>query len=398
MAKPLSGLRVLDLTRVLAGPYATMIMGDLGAEVIKIEIPGRGDDSRDYGPFLAGESAYFMSINRNKKSVALNLKTPGGREILVRMAGESDVLVENFRPGTMDKLGLGYGALCEANPGLIYATCSGFGSTGPFAQKPAYDIIVQGMGGIMSVTGHPGGPPTRVGVSVGDITAGLYTVIAVLAALHERQASGLGQFIDVSMLDCQLAILENAIARYTITGEVPGRLGNRHPTITPFTSFETQDGSVIVGAGNDALFRKLCDAVGRPELASDPRFETNALRTAAWDEALKPLLGDAFRRQTTEFWLDKLESLGIPCGPINTIDKVLANAQVLSREMLVELEHPVAGKHVVAGPPYKMSRTPASADTAAPVLGAHTEQVLREVLGFGAADIERYRKEGCFEP
>ncbi len=398
MTKPLSGLRVLDLTRVLAGPYATMILGDLGADVIKIEIPGRGDDSRDYGPFLEGESAYFMSINRNKKSVALNLKTPGGREILVRLAGESDVLIENFRPGTMDKLGLGYGVLSATNPGLIYATCSGFGSTGPFAQKPAYDIIVQGMGGIMSVTGHPGGPPTRVGVSVGDITAGLYTVIAVLAAVHERQASGLGQLIDVSMLDCELAILENAIARYTITGEVPGRLGNRHPTITPFTSFETQDGSVIVGAGNDALFRKLCDAVGRPELVSDPRFETNASRTASWEVALKPVLEEAFRRQTTGFWLDKLESLGIPCGPINTIDKVLANPQVLSRGMLVELEHPVAGKHVVAGPPYKMSRTPASADTAAPVLGAHTEQVLSEVLGLGAADVEKYKKEGCFEP
>jgi len=398
LAKPLSGLRVLDLTRVLAGPYATMVLGDLGAEVTKVEIPGRGDDSRDYGPFLAGESAYFMSINRNKKSIALNLKTQGGREILMRLAEKSDVLVENFRPGTMDKLGLGYDTLSARNPGLIYATCSGFGSTGPFAQKPAYDIIVQGMGGIMSITGHPGGPPTRVGVSIGDITAGLFTVIAILAAVHERRASGLGQFIDVSMLDCQLAILENAIARYTITGEVPGRLGNRHPTITPFTAFDTEDGSVIVGAGNDALFRKLCGAIERPELASDPRFETNASRTAVWDTALRPVLEAVFRTRTTAFWLDRLETLGIPCGPINTIDKVLANPQVASREMLVELDHPVAGKHIVAGPPFKMSRTPASADAAAPVLGAHTAQVLRDVLGFDTQDIEKYEKEGCFEP
>ncbi|MDP2857579.1 MAG: CoA transferase [Bacillota bacterium] len=398
MAEPLSGLRVLDLTRVLSGPYATMVLGDLGAEIIKVEIPGKGDDSRDYGPFLAGESAYFMSINRNKKSIVLNLKTAGGREILLRLAEASDVLVENFRPGTMDKLGLGYGLLSERNPRLVYAACSGFGSTGPFAQKPAYDIIVQGMGGIMSVTGHPDGPPTRVGVSIGDIVAGLFTVIAIQAAVQERERSGLGQFIDVSMLDCQLAILENAIARYTITGEVPGRLGNRHPTITPFTSLETEDGAVIFGAGNNALFRRLCDAIGRPDLANDPRFETNASRTTVWEPALKPVLEAIFRTRTTAHWLEKLEGLGSPCGPINTIDKVLSNPQVASRGMLVELEHPVAGKHVVAGPPFKMSRTPPSACTAAPVLGEHTEAVLRDVLKFDTSDIERYKKEGCFEP
>jgi CoA:oxalate CoA-transferase len=375
-----------------------MVLGDLGAEIIKVEMPGRGDDSRDYGPFVEGESAYFMSINRNKKSIVLNLKTAGGREILLRLAEKSDILVENFRPGTMDKLGLGYSVLSGRNPRLVYAACSGFGATGPFAQKPAYDIIVQGMGGIMSVTGHPDGPPTRVGVSVGDIVAGLFTVIAVLAAVRERDGSGLGQFIDVSMLDCQLAILENAIARYTITGEIPGRLGNRHPTISPFTSFETEDGSVIVGAGNDALFRRLCDAIGLPDLANDPAFETNAARTKAWDASLKPVLEAVFRTHTTDHWLERLEQLGIPCGPINTIDMVLSNPQVLSRNMLVELEHPIAGKHVVAGPPFKMSRTPASADVAAPVLGAHTGTVLRDVLGLDAAAIEEYRKQGCFEP
>jgi len=393
--KPLSGIRVLDLSRVLAGPYATMLLGDLGAEIIKVEAPNGGDDSRGYGPFIGEESAYFMSLNRNKKSVVLNLKADRSKAILKDLARVSDVVVENFRPGTMERLGLGYEVLSKANPRLIFASCTGFGNTGPYAGKPAYDIIVQGMGGIMSINGQPDGPPTRVGVSIGDIAAGLYTAVGVLAALEERHRSGLGQFIDVSMLDCQLAILENAIARHLISGEIPGRLGNRHPTITPFTSFPTLDGMVIVGAGNDTLFFRLCNAIGAPEIATDPRFKTNPLRCQYWDE-LEPQLKEVFREKTTREWIEILEAQGLPCGPINTMDQVVGDPQVEARGMLVELEHPVAGKHVVTAPPYKFSRTNPSVDTAAPVLGQHTEDVMKELLGMSDEAFALCRGAGCF--
>ena len=395
MDKPLSGIRVLDLSRVLAGPYATMLLGDLGAEIIKVEAPNGGDDSRGYGPFIGEESAYFMSLNRNKKSVVLNLKADRSKAILKDLARVSDVVVENFRPGTMERLGLGYEVLSKANPRLIFASCTGFGNTGPYAGKPAYDIIVQGMGGIMSINGQPDGPPTRVGVSIGDIAAGLYTAVGVLAALEERHRSGLGQFIDVSMLDCQLAILENAIARHLISGEIPGRLGNRHPTITPFTSFPTLDGMVIVGAGNDTLFFRLCNAIGAPEIATDPRFKTNPLRCQYWDE-LEPQLKEVFREKTTREWIEILEAQGLPCGPINTMDQVVGDPQVEARGMLVELEHPVAGKHVVTAPPYKFSRTNPSVDTAAPVLGQHTEDVMKELLGMSDEAFALCRGAGCF--
>lgn len=396
MQRPLSGLRVLDLSRVLAGPYATMVLGDLGAEIIKIEVPGTGDDSRSFGPFLGNESAYFISINRNKKSVALNLKVPMAKQILKKLVGISDILVENFRPGTMERLELGWDVLKEVNPRLIYAAASGFGRTGPYAHKPAYDIIVQGMGGIMSINGQPDGPPTRVGVSLGDIAAGLYTVVGVLAALEERHRSGMGQLVDVAMLDCQLAVLENALARYFVTGEVPGRLGNRHSTITPFTSVSTSDGDIIVGAGNDGLFVKLAAALGMPELASDERFVTNRDRTRNW-EALRPILEERFATKTRAEWLTLLESQGIPCGPINSIEDVVKDAQVIAREMLVDVDHPVVGKHTLAATPIKFSRTPAGIDMPAPTLGQHTQEVLEELLCLPKEYLDECRRAGCFD-
>ncbi|MCF6096458.1 CoA transferase [Thermovorax subterraneus] len=388
--KPLEGFKVLDLSRVLAGPFATMILGDLGAEIIKIEIPGVGDDSRSFGPFIKNESAYFMSINRNKKSITLNLKKKEGIEILKKLVEKCDVLVENFRPGTMEKLGIGYDELKKINPRIIYAACSGFGHTGPYSQRPAYDVIVQGMGGIMSITGQPGGPPTRVGASIGDITAALFLAIGILAALNVREKTGLGQKVDVAMLDCQVAILENAIARYFVTGKSPQPIGNRHPSITPFSSFKTKDGFVIIAVGNDNLWAKFCNVVGRPELIDDERFKTNPDRTKNWEE-LESILNEIFSEKTTDEWLEILEKAGIPCGPINNIERVVNDPQVKAREMLVELEHPVAGRMKVPGIPIKFSETPGKVESPAPLLGQHTEEVLKEMLGFTEEQIETLR-------
>lgn len=385
--KPLEGIRVIDLTRVLAGPFATMILGDLGAEIIKIEIPDGGDDSRSYGPFVNNESAYYMSINRNKKSITLNLKKKEGIEILKELVKKADIVVENFKPGTMEKLGIGYEVLKEINPRIIYAACSGFGHTGPYSQRPAYDVIVQGMGGIMSITGQPGGPPTRVGASIGDITAGLFTVIGILAALNVREKTGIGQKIDVAMLDCQVAILENAIARYFVTGKSPEPIGNRHPSITPFSSFKTKDGYVIIAVGNDNLWAKFCNVVERPELIDDERFKTNPDRTKNWNE-LEPILNEIFNKKTTDEWLEILEKAGIPCGPINNIERIVNDPQVKAREMLVEIEHPVAGRMKIPGIPIKFSETPGKIERPAPLLGEHTVEVLINLVGLTEDKIE----------
>jgi CoA:oxalate CoA-transferase len=313
--RALSGLKVLDLSRVLAGPYCGMVLADLGAEVVKVEMPGIGDDSRAFGPFVGSESAYFMSLNRNKESITLNLKEEKAKEIFLRLVEKFDVVLENYRPGTMEKLGLGYDRLSQVNPRLIYAATSGFGHTGPYSLKPAYDVVVQGMGGIMSITGHPGGPPTRVGASIGDITAALFTIIGILAALNMRHETGKGQKVDVAMLDSQVAILENAIARYEVTGQVPGRIGNRHPSITPFSSVKASDGYLIIAIGNDSLWGKFCHLVGREELIDDPLYRTNKDRTDNWD-ALEPVLTEIFADKTVDEWISLLESAGIPCGPI----------------------------------------------------------------------------------
>ncbi len=376
---PLSGITVIDLTRVLAGPYCTMVLADLGARVIKVEVPVRGDDSRRIGPFVDGKSAYFMSLNRGKESIALDLKAPDDRAIFERLLAGADVLVENFRAGTMDKLGYGWDMLHTAYPRLIYAATSGFGQTGPYRHRPAYDMVVQAMGGIMSLTGHPGNPPTRVGTSVGDITAGLFTSVGVNAALYHRERTGEGIMIDVAMLDCQVAILENAIARYFATGEVPGPIGSRHPSITPFEAYATADGHIVIAAGNDALFAHLCAVLARDDLASDARFTTNVVRTEH-NAALKAEIEATLRAQPSRAWLDALEAAGIPCGPIQNVAQVLADEQVLSRNMVVTADDPQAGPLRMAGNPIKLSAfADPSTRTPAPSLDGDRARILREL-------------------
>jgi CoA:oxalate CoA-transferase len=394
MKSALDNIRVLDLTRVLAGPYATMLLADLGADVIKVEMPGTGDDSRHFGPFVNNESAYFMAINRNKRSMTLNLKNERGKEIFLSLVKKSDVLVENFRPGTMEKLGLGYDKLIGLNPRLIYAAASGYGHTGPYSQRAAYDAVVQAMGGIMSITGEKDGKPMRVGTSIGDIAAGLFTTIGILAALINRNFSGRGQMVDVAMLDCQVAILENAIARYFATGEVPRPYGNRHTSIVPFEAFETSDGEIMVAAGNNALWTRLCTALNLSELIDDERFKDNSDRNQNYDE-LRPLITPRFLTKTTKEWQEILDDEGIPNGPINTIDKVVNNIQVLARDMIVEVYHPVAKNIKMPGIPIKLSETPGSIRYPPPTLGQHTREILKEYLGFDDEAIDKLAEEGA---
>ena len=390
---PLTDLLVLDVTRVLAGPFAGMVLADLGAEVIKVEMPGRGDDARGFGPFANGVSAYFASVNRGKKGLTLDLRAPDGRDLFLRLAEKADVVIENFRPGVMARLGLDYGSLRQRNPRLIYAACSGFGQTGPYAHRPAYDAVIQAMGGIMSLTGEEGGPPVRVGVSIADITAALCTVIGILGALHRREATGEGQMVDVAMLDCQVGILENAIARYFVGGQVPERLGTRHPSITPFQAFETSDGSVVLALGNDRLWQHFCRTVGRDDLCADERFATNHLRTQNYAELL-PIMQEILRQHPTAWWLEEMERAGIPCGPINRMDQLAADPQVAAREMIQEVVDPVAGPMKMAGVPIKFSSTPGAIAGPAPALGEHTDDVLSGLLGLDAGAIARLREEG----
>ena len=350
---PLADIVVLDMTRVLAGPFCTMLLSDLGARVIKIEPPG-GDDARAYGPWVDGESAYFMSLNRGKESLALDLRAPDDRALFERLLAAADVLVENFRPGAMARLGYGWDSLRESHPRLIYAACSGFGQTGPLARRPAYDMVVQGMGGIMSLTGHEDSPPTRVGTAIGDIAAGLFTAVGVNAALHERAHTGHGRFVDVAMLDCQIAILENAIARYTTTGESPPPSGARHPSIAPFECYECAGGHVVLAAGNEALFGKLCEALGREDLQADPRFAGNPKRMENV-LALKAELERTLKTRDAAHWLAVLEAAGVPCGPLNDVAGAVAEPQVRARNMVVRIDDPKAGPVRVAGNPIKMS-------------------------------------------
>lgn len=378
--KPLKDIVVLDLTRVLVGPYCTMILADLGAEVIKVERPNVGDDSRAFGPFINGKSAYFISLNRGKKSIVLDLKAEKDLLIFKELVKKVDVLTENFRPGTMERLGLGFDELIKLNPRLIYAAASGFGHTGPDSKKAAYDLIVQAAGGIMSITGQPDGLPTRVGASIGDITAGLFTVIGICSALYQREQTGKGQKIDVAMLDSQVAILENAIARYMVTKIPPKPLGTRHPSITPFEAFEALDDWVIIALGNDLLWAKFCQTVGRPELIADPDFMTNAKRTENHAK-LKPIMDEIIKRKTAAEWIEDLEKAEIPVGPINTVDKLVSHPQIKARNMLVEVEDSVAGKVLMAGNPIKMSSfADETKRLAAPELGEHTRQIIERFL------------------
>ncbi len=380
---PLDGLLVVDLSRVLAGPYCTMVMADLGARVIKVEVPGTGDDARHFGPFANGKSAYFMSLNRGKESIALDLKSPGDRRVFEALVAKADVLVENYRPGTMDKLGYGWDALRTLNPRLIYAAVSGFGHSGPYSQRAAYDMVVQGMGGIMSVTGYPGAGPTRVGTSVGDITAGLFGLGGILSAVIDRERTGEGMMVDVGMLDCQVAILENAIGRYLADGEIPRPLGARHPSITPFEAFRAKDGFIIIAAGNQALWSKLCGALGRPELAADPDFETNHLRTQN-NARLKEEIEKTLAAKGSEAWLGIIGDAGVPCGPINDIAQVVADEHVNARNMIIRSHDPTAGEVRMAGNPIKLSGFDDPRERpAAPELDADREAVLDLIAGRG---------------
>ena len=355
MGGPLSDITVVDLTRVLAGPYATMVLADLGARVIKVERPGTGDDARGFGPFLGDRSVYFESLNRGKSSVALDLRSEADRAAFEALVDGADVLVENFRPGALERMGYGWDVLHERWPRLVYAAVSGFGRTGPYSERPAYDMVVQAMGGLMSLTGHPGGAPTRVGTSVGDITAGMFAVIGILSALHDRERTGLGQVVDIAMLDCQVAILENAIARYSATGVVPGPLGSRHPSITPFAAYRASDTHVVIAAGNDRLFTKLCETLGRPWLVDDPRFATNDDRTLHAGE-LAAEIEEALAADVAGVWLERLLEAGIPCGPINDIEAVVKDAGVRARNMIVGVELPDGSTLEMAGNPVKLSR------------------------------------------
>jgi CoA:oxalate CoA-transferase len=376
---PLSGILVVDLSRILAGPYCTMLMAEMGARVIKVEPPGKGDDAREYGPFVQGKSTYFASINRGKQSLMLDLKDAGDRAIFERLLARADVLVENFRPGTMEKLGYGWETLHPQYPRLIYAAASGFGHTGPYSRHPAYDMVVQGLGGIMSITGYPGQPPARCGMSIGDIGAGLYTAIAVNAALLHRERSGEATKIDIGMLDCQIALLENAVMRYTVLGEVPGPLGARHPTITPFQALATQDSNIIIAAGNDGLFQKLCAALGRGDLAESPLYRSNDLRLEN-QPRLQDELERTLKEKPTASWLPLLEKAGIPCGPINDVAHALAHPQVAARNMLITVEDPDAGTLRLAGNPLKFSAfpDPATRDPA-PALDGDRAEILKEL-------------------
>ena len=386
MSRPLEGILVVDLSRVLAGPYCTMMLGDLGAEVIKIESP-EGDDTRQWGPpYIGGESAYYLCANRNKKSIILNLKSEGAKRVLLDLVRRGDILVENFRVGTMQKMGLDYQRLRQVNPRLIYSAISGYGQTGPYSNRAGYDFIAQAEGGLMSITGETDGQPMKVGVAIVDITAGLFAATAILAALHEREKSGEGQYIDVALLDSQVAWLANVASNYLISGQRPKRYGNAHANIVPYETFKTQDGYIAIGVGNDRQWQRFCEVLGKSEWAVDARFITNSKRVENRTTLISMIRAVTLTQDRAE-WCRLLQAAGVPCGPINSIDQVFSDAQVLHREMKVEIPHPTAGKVKLAGFPYKLSRTPATITRHPPLLGEHTETVLRDLLGYSAAEI-----------
>jgi len=396
--RPLAGIRVLDLTRVVSGPFATLQLGDLGADVVKIEEPGRGDESRSYGPpFTGGESAYFLSINRNKRSCAVDLKAPAGRDLVLRLAAVADVVVENFRPGTLERLGLGWDTLSTVNERLILCSISGFGRTGPDAQRPGYDLVIQGEAGIMDITGLPDGPPTKVGASIADLVTGLYAAQAVLAAVLRRQHDGKGCRVDVAMLDALASLLTFNAGIYFATGQSPGRRGNAHPTISPYETFETADGWITVAAANDRFWLALCGVLGRDDLPEDPRFVSPRQR-AAERSALQAILAPIFRRQNRHHWIERLKAAGIPCGKIRSVAEVCEARQLIERNVVQTVDHPAAGavRHIAS--PLRFADEPPPPASPPPCLDEHRQEVLRDWLGLDAAATAAYAAHGAFGP
>ncbi|WOH52482.1 CaiB/BaiF CoA transferase family protein [Bradyrhizobium sp. sBnM-33] len=401
----LTGLRVLDLSRVLAGPWAGQIFADLGAEVIKVERPGVGDDTRSWGPpFLTdgagcptSEAAYFLSCNRGKKSVTIDITNPAGQELVKKLAAKSDFLLENFKVGGLAKYGLAYENLRHLNRGLIYCSITGFGQDGPYKDRAGYDFMIQAMGGLMSITGLPdgvlGGGPVKVGVAITDLFTGMYATVAMLAALEHRRHTGEGQSIDLSLLDVQVATLANQALNYLTSGEVPGRLGNAHPNVAPYEALPTSDGHIVLAVGNDGQFNRFCAAAGRPGLSADPRFATNPARVQNRG-ILSPQLASLISAQSTDHWLEVLEAAGVPCGPINTLDRVFDDPQVKHREMCMNVAHSTGGKLRLVASPMKFSATPASETLAPPVLGQHTEEVLSELVELPKDIIETLKWRG----
>ena len=390
----LQGVKVLDLTRVLAGPFATMMMADMGAEIIKIEMPKKGDDSRQFGPFLKGESSYYMNLNRNKKGITLNLKHPRGKEIFIEMVKKADIVMENYRPGTMEKLGLGYEELKKINPGIVYACVSGFGHYGPYKNRAGYDIIGQAMSGLMSTTGEPGGEPTRTGTAMADVLAGLSVAIGTLAALHYRDKTGIGQKVDVSLVDSTVASMEIINQIYLVEGRIPERIGNRYESCYPYDSFRAKDGSIVIGAANDKLWGKVCELMNKPELATCEDFDKNIKRVQRHAE-VKKIVEAWTLEHTIDELVDALLGAGVPVAPINTIDRVVKDPHIAgAREMFVDVEHPIAGKMKITGSHIKLSETKPSVKTPAPILGQHNKEFYQEFMGLTEEEIESMNVDG----
>jgi formyl-CoA transferase len=400
--QPLNNIRILDVTRALAGPYCTMMLGDLGADVLKVERPATGDETRGWGPPFVGqpygpypgESAYFIAANRNKRSLTVNIQTAEGQEIIRKLAAISDVLVENYRTGNLDKLGLGYSDLHRLFPKLIYCSISGYGRTGPYAQRPGYDAVLQAEGGMMSITGPIEGPPSRVGIPIIDITSGMFAATAILAALHARDLTGEGQLVDISLFDSHLALLTNVASNYLVGGKPPRRLGNAHPNLVPYDAFSARDGWFVLGVANEKQWGQLCDVLDRPDIKSDSRFVPNGNRVAN-RELLVAELNRIFSQRDVDDWLSELVKAGLPCGRINSVPEVFAHPQAEARGMTLESEHPTAGTVRLTGFPYKLSQTPAEIHRPPPLLGEHTEEVLTSLLNCSAEELASLREKGA---
>jgi succinate--hydroxymethylglutarate CoA-transferase len=398
---PLRDIRIIDITRAMAGPYCTMMLGDFGADVIKIERPAIGDESRGWGPPFVGEpynsypgqSAYFLSANRNKRSLTVNLKDPAGQEIIHKLVKISDVLIENYRTGVLDKMGLGYEDLRAANPALVYCSISGYGRTGPYSEKPGYDAIIQAEGGLMSITGPSEGPPSRVGVPIIDITSGMFAASAILAALLERGDSGQGQHVDISLFDTQVALLANVASNYLVSGDPPQRQGNAHPNIAPYEPFQARDKGFLLGAANQGQWEKLCQLIERLDLAEDPRFQDNQARVKNRAQLIR-VLNETFAEKDAAEWLALLEEAGLPCGPINSIPEVFQHPQVLARDLVQKVDHCQAGPLSLTGFPYKLSRTPVDLHLAPPCLGEHNQEILVDLLGYSEGQVAEMQNQG----